>query len=347
MKARKKNLLILLSFLSIASAHAQILSPDRIRNRVKQRAEDRAAQEVDNRVDKGVDKVLDGLFGTVDKGAKAATDAVKDAATDKPEAKPKTEDASQEDAMAIFGKMMGGMGQGPAPDASYDFSSSYTVKLTTIDGKKDPQTFNLKYHFTKDGDYFGSTMEGLSMEGGEAMKGQFMLYDMEKSTMYTFMDMNGQKNMLSIAMKDVENMAEDKIDENIAKTTYTKTGQTKTIAGYSCEGYKMTQDGKDYLVWISKSAVPVVSTYYKNLSKASIKGQKGIQFNYASNPELMEMMKAGRALLGMEMEDDGVKTEMEVLEIKPNDNFSFQTAGYGNMMDFNKIMRDAQNQSKE
>ena len=343
------NFLFAAAFLVSSFSFGQILSPERIKNRVKQRAEDRAASEVDNRVDRGVDKVLDGLFGTVDKGAKAATDAVKDSGNkEKGEdsATEKSQEPSEEDVMGAFSKIMGGMGQGAAPENSYSFNSSYTMKMTSTEKNKAPQNFTIKYLFTESGDYFGSKVLGMSTEVTEAIQDQFMLFDMEKNTMYTFMNMNGQKNMISMSLSGVEEVAEEKIDASIENTSYTSTGKTKTIAGYPCEGFLMKQDNEEYLVWISKSSVPVISAYYKNFNKALNSSSKSLKFNYASNPQMMKMMQQGRAFMGMEFEDKGTKTEMEVVEIKPRESFSFETTGYSNMMDFNKIMQDAQKQNK-
>ncbi|KPM47548.1 DUF4412 domain-containing protein [Jiulongibacter sediminis] len=341
-----KSLLFSLLFLVGLSGYSQILSPDRIRNRIKERAKERTAQEVDNRVDRGVDKVLDGLFGTVDKGAKAATDAVKESASSDSNKEESNQEMSQEDAMGMLGGLLGGIGGGAEPQGSYDFDASYVMKMTST-SKDGPQNFEVKYRFTDGGEYFGSEILNMSTQAPQSMKGQFMIYDMANSTMFTFMEMNGQKQMMSIGMSNLEGHAEAKIDENIAETTYTKTGQTKSIAGYTCDGYMMKQDGKEYLVWISRGRVPVVSSYYTSMNKAMNSNKNGLQFDYSSNPEILKMMKEGRALLGMTMEEDGMKTEMEVVDIKSSDSFTFNTAGYGNMMDFNKIMQDAQKQQQE
>lgn len=348
MKTRNFQLLLVtLLVLTGLSGYGQILSPERIKNRVKNRAKERTAQEVDNRVDRGVDKVLDGLFGTVDKGAKAATDAVKDSSSSEPDKKTQpNEEVSQEDAMGMLNGLLGGLGGGVEPQSSYTFDASYVMKMNS-NTNEGPQNFEVKYRFTDSGEYFGSEIINMGTQAPQGMKGQFMVYDMANSTMFTFMEMNGQKQMMSIGMQNLEGQAEAIIDKDMSETTYTKTGQTKNIAGYTCDGYLMKQNGKSSLVWISQSRVPVVSAYYTSMNKAMKANKNGLQFDYSSNPEILKMMKEGKALLGMEFEEDGSKTEMEVIEIKGRDNFSFNTSGYSNMMDFNKIMQDAQKQQQE
>ncbi|MGR3810181.1 DUF4412 domain-containing protein [Jiulongibacter sp. NS-SX5] len=350
MKSLNKRISLIFAALVItASANAQIFSPERIKNRIKDRAKDRTAQEVDNRVDRGVDKVLDGLFGTVDKGAKAATDAVKEGASSSKESdgtETSNEEMSQEDAMGMLSGLLGGMGGGAEPAGSYDFESSYTMKLITKEGNEENE-FLVKYHFTDNGEYFGSEILSMGKDAPKGMDGQFMVYDLANSTMFTFMNMNGQKNMMSIGMKNLEDSAEGKINSDISETTYTNTGKTKVIAGYTCEGLLMEQDGEKYLAWISKGRVPVVSAYYKSMSKANSAGKAGLKFDYGSNQQMLNMMKEGRALLGMDYLDEKEGTSMEVIEVKASDDFTFNTSGYSNMMDFNKIMQEAQQQQTE
>lgn len=327
------------------TGYSQILSPDRIKNRIKDRAKEKTAREVDNRVDRGVDKVLDGLFGTVDKGAKAATDAVKDSASSESNKEESNQEMTEKDAMGMLGGLLSGIGGGAEPQGNYVFDASYVMKMKTT-SKDGPQNFEIKYRFTGGGDYFGSELLNMSAEVPQGMNGQFMVYDLANSTMFTFMEMNGQKQMMSIAMKNLEEKTEAQTNKNMAETTYSKTNQTKSIAGYTCDGFLMKQDGEEFLVWISRGRVPVVSSYYTSMNKAMNSNKSGLQFDYNANPELLKMMKEGRAILGMNMEENGTKTEMEVIDIKSNDPYTFNTAGYGNMMDINKIMQDAQKQQQ-
>jgi hypothetical protein len=112
-----------------------------------------------------------------------------------------------------------------------------------------------------------------------------------------------------------------------------------------CDAYLLKQGTDESTVWISRSRVPVVSKYYESFQKMSSSNKSKININYAGNAEMMKFVKEGRALLGTEsVQTNGDKMVMEVTEIKENDSYSFSTAGYENMMDFNKIMQDAQKQ---
>ena len=72
-----------------------------------------------------------------------------------------------------------------------------------------------------------------------------------------------------------------------------------------------------------------------------------VRIDDAANAEMMKFAAEGRAMLGMESKNDkGEEIFMEVTDIKETDNYTIQTTGYENMMDFNKIMQDAQRQQE-
>jgi hypothetical protein len=321
MRNNKKAFFILAGICCTLVGNAQILSPDRIRGRIMHRAENRAAQEVDNRVDREVDKVLNGIFGSLDKEAPAA----------------ETKQNREEDALSALNKTLSGMSQTTAPNISYDFTSSYTMRMTTTEKGKTSQPMSLTYFFSSNGNYFGSEIMNAETASEENLQNQFIVFDLDKKAMYTFMDANNQKNMISIGLSGLENLAE----ETIETTQYTRTGKTKTIAGYACEGYLTKQDQQEYLVWISKGSVPVMSSHYKNFNKVIGANQKGMLFNYSANADMERMMQQGQVVMGMEYEEKGSKTEMEVVKIKPNESYSFQTGEYNNMLDLNKMMQES------
>jgi len=153
--------------------------------------------------------------------------------------------------------------------------------------------------------------------------------------------------MLGIALDATgTNAVNEAMDSNVEKSNFTKLSESRTIAGYTCDAYLLKQGTDESKVWISKSRVPVVSTYYESFQKMSSSGKNSIKINYGSNDEMLKFARAGRVMLGMETKNEkGEVMKMEVEDIKENDSYSFSTSGYENMMDFNKIRQDAQKQS--
>ncbi|WP_341227327.1 DUF4412 domain-containing protein [uncultured Arcticibacterium sp.] len=350
-KIFKLSLVIALAFSSVFS-YGQILNPRRIgkkvADRAAQRAEQRAEQKANESIDKGVDKVFDSIFNSGNKTTESKPQTETKANTPTPTNSSSAE-MSQEQAMGMLSGMLGGMGSTPPPSDSYSFSSSYVMDIKTKNSEGD---FNMKnkYYFTQSGNYMGSKMISGSSPGmtGDTHGLQAIIIDFDKDCMYTFMEAEGKKNMIGMSMKAAGNMAAKMAEEQNEATTFTKTGETKTISGYTCDAYLLTQGKDKNTIWISRSRVPVVSAYYKSFQKMASSGSTSLfNIDNTANAEMMKFATEGRAMLGMNsLSEDGEQIAMEVTDIKESDNYTIQTAGYENMMDFNKIMQDAQRQQE-
>ena len=339
--------IVFISFLLIStSSFSQFPSAKNIRDRIINRAADRTVektnQKVDESVDKSVDKIFDSLFGGNNNQNKSETESNTNSSSN-----GENTNNSQEDAMKMLNGILGGMGSAPAPTSTYSFSSSYVMKIhsTTRDGSSD---MNMKYYFTKKGNYVGTKFLGSSdpqiKSATNAMEA--MIMDFDNNSMYTFMNSDGKKSMMGISLNSTTtDMANETINKNVENSSFTKTSETKTIAGYTCDGYILKQGDDESKIWISRSRVPVVSTYYESFQKMSSSGKSNIRINYAANSEMIKFASEGRGMLEMESKDkNGSEMTMQVVDINKNDSFSFATSGYENMMDFNKIRQYAQKQ---
>ncbi|AWV98892.1 DUF4412 domain-containing protein [Arcticibacterium luteifluviistationis] len=342
------SLVIALAF-SSAFSYAQILNPRRLGKKIADRAAQRAEQKAEDKLNEGVDKSVDKAFDSIFNSSKKTTESTPNTETKQntPSTNSSSDEMSQEQAMGMLSGLLGGMGSTPPPLDSYSFSSSYVMNIKTknSDGDFDMQN---KYYFTQSGNYMGSKMIGGSSPGmtGDMNGLQAIIIDFDKECVYTFMEAEGKKNMIGMSMKAAGQMAEKIAAEENKNTTFTKTGETKTISGYTCDAYLITQGKDKNTIWISRSRVPVVSAYYKSFQKMASTGSTSLfKIDNTANAEMMKFALEGRAMLGMNsMSSDGEQVSMEVTDIKESDNYTIQTAGYENMMDFNKIMQDAQNQ---
>lgn len=333
-----KKIVFLLTFIIMAATvvDAQIIDP---RKTAKRKAEQRTNQKIDESIDKALDKVFGG-FGKKDKD-KSANDSDDNSSP--------TTSGQDEDASAAMGKLFGSLGLGGAtpPAESYTFNSSYVMRMKSQGKKKDENyTMEMKYMFNDGGKVMGSKI--LSADNPELNKQvgmmEAIIFDWEKSQMYNFMNMNGQKQYMGIAIKG--GTIGDAMESQYEKTTFTKLGKTKTIAGYVCDAY-LNDDGKTQsTVWVSREPIPSVARYYDAFNRMSANQQNQMKMAYQTNPEMMKMVKEGRAMLGMEMTDDGNQMEMEVIKISPSDNYTFNATGYSSMMDMNAIMKQAEQAEK-
>jgi hypothetical protein len=107
-------------------------------------------------------------------------------------------------------------------------------------------------------------------------------------------------------------------EEPSAKPIITKTGNTRTIAGYKCDEYKMTEKEKDgySLVWMTKDVKLKADKRYW--------GKSGMP-TYYNYPGF-----EGAMMLGMEAFDkkDQPTMKMETKEINENFSHSISTTGY-------------------
>jgi hypothetical protein len=320
---RKIAFILTLFIIVSAMADAQIFDP---RKTAKRKAEQRTNQKIDQTIDKALDKVFSG-FGKKN-GEKSSDD-------DSSDKEASNNSVQEEDASAVMGKLFGNLGLGGAnpPAESYSFNSSYIMRMKSQGKKKDENyVMDMKYMFNDGGKVMGVRM----MEG--------MIFDFEKSQMYNFMNMNGQKQYMGISVK--EGAVGDYAAEQNEKITFTKTGKTKTIAGYPCDAYLSNDGENEYIVWMSRSAIPSIAPYYDAVNKMSATQKGKNKMAYNANPEMLKLVKEGRAMLGMEMEDKGTSMEMEMVKISPNDNYTFSTSGYSSMMDMGAIMKQAEEAEK-
>jgi hypothetical protein len=271
------------------------------------------------------DKAFDGLFKTKKK-EETTTKA------DTSKEKVITKDTKEEKSGGGFG----GFTLGGKPKASYNFVSSMTMKMTMTEPKKKTQNvLQNKYFFGADDKAVGIKFIGSSnsdMQKASATM-EMIVMDLEQNKMFTFTNNNGTKNLMAIGFKP--DKLEQYAKENDEQIKITKTSETKTIAGYKCDGYKVEdQESKDQvLMWISQSRVGEFAKLGQKMGYGSggVAG-KSAQKNYMAyyaHPELAKMAKEGRAVLGYSVKaENGNTVDMEIEEVKLSDKSTFDTSTY-------------------
>lgn len=310
------------------SANAQLVDPAKL---LKRNATDRTNQKIDQTMDKALDKVFNG-FGK------------KNQAQNEPERE--TSDDSPNTEAPDLGKLLGNMsfGNTPPPASSYSFTSSYIMQVKTTGNKKgENMTMKMKYMVDQEGKMMGTKM--LETDNPDMNKSLGMMeasiFDMERMIMYNFMNVNGQKQYMGIAVK--EGAVGDALEGEYQKTSISKLSQNKTIAGYACEAFLLDDGKTKSTVWLSIKPVPSVARYYDKFNKMTATQKGQLKLAYQANPELIKLFKEGRALMGMDMKENNTSTSLEVLNISPSDNFSISTSGYSSMMSIEDMMKQGKN----
>ncbi|MCP9770766.1 DUF4412 domain-containing protein [Lacihabitans sp. LS3-19] len=277
------------------------------------------------KVEDAFDKAFDGLFKTK---KKESSEPKTSSEKPKPAAKEKTESSG-----------FGGFSFGGKPKASYSFGSSMTMKLTIKSAKdKKSTTMRNKYMFADD--MSAMAIKFLSSDNPDMAKASAnmdaIVMDFDQKKMFTFLNNDGKKTLMGIGFKGDE--LEKYVEKENSKISVTKTSQTKTIAGYKCDGYIIKSDDQkeDILMWISQNRVGEMAKMAQKMSQGSSPfGGKSTSKNYMAynaHPELVKIAEQGRMVLGYTVKSDkGDETEMEFEELKPNDKSSFGTGDYKSM----------------
>lgn len=134
------------------------------------------------------------------------------------------------------------MGKAETPAASYSFTHKYVMSFN--DGKN---TFNITYFLTKNGNYMGSKYD----TGAKNTEDMIIVIDASKSTLFTFMNMQGKNTVMSMGF-DINDATEQAVTNQ--NTSIKKTGRTKTILNYLCEEYKVKSEDSEGSIWITTEA---------------------------------------------------------------------------------------------
>ena len=137
-----------------------------------------------------------------------------------------------------------------------NYSFNHKAVMYMKSGKDE---MDLDYYLPDTGDYFGMQVKDKRIEGNFTM-----VYDVERETMFSFIENGGQKMKMGVDFKTGDSANEEPV------FTITATGNTKTILGYNCKEYKMTGENMTATVWVTKDVdIRFPSTLYSNKKNKS------------------------------------------------------------------------------
>lgn len=169
----------------------------------------------------------------------------------------------------------------------------------------------MNYLFADNGNYTGYEMEQ-SISGIIDMDRSQIVSVMADQQMATVMKMETVADIADDYSSDSEN---GNFEEHFENLKITKTGKTKTIAGYSCEQYLMENDEMDGDMWIA--------TNFKNADLLQLSGGMAqmMQQNKKLNlpEEYIDLMRSGFMFEGtFNQKESKEQTHMLVTDIDEN-----------------------------
>lgn len=179
---------------------------------------------------------------------------------------------------------------------SYTFDHSMTMEMTASqkNGKKTNKSV-MALQADKEGN--AMTMEVLESDGKVAKDKTMILYDIPNSTMVTLLENSkGEKSGMAMGFdaEAIQKMMEDQTTSEADQPTATfkKTGNTRTILGYSCAEYAFDGEDASGTAWVAEDAEVNTLTFFGLLGQGA-SGKKGsyVMENLTGYPEglLLEM----------------------------------------------------------
>lgn len=298
-----KSILVLCSLLIFASAaEAQIFK--KLKNKAQQKLEDKVEQKVDAEMEKAADRMVEdswnSVFGDIDA----------------------TGDSGQSNPFTLSSNV--------TTEDVYNFDVVATMKITARDGngKSEPPMF-MDMHFRENAQYTGTAFRGEQLD--QKQGNLFIIYDLKNEAMVMIMENEDQKfsyayNWKQAMVSDgtqtepVEVEQEVNWDEVEEWKQYKKIGQ-KTIAGYSCDGYRSENDQQVVEIWVSRETdFGMQSLFMANANAKQLKGKLPDDY-----PHGMLMSMSSKNI------ETGDETLMEVTNIDSNKNINYVMAEYPNL----------------
>ncbi len=277
-------------------------------NRVVNAGTKTVDKQINHEIDTAVQK------GVVNASDKAA-ERVESNAQDNNSQGENEEDTGQKQGGLNLGKLMGNK-----VDLKYNEDYAFTSRIYMVIenyDKKDVMKMDFFMYYSATSPSVGVETKTISVEENEAAPmASSMVVDGENKCFIMLTDINGSK--IGIISAVPEENTETETDTEKPAPVYTKTGNTREIAGYKCDEYAYTdaEDNTTGKVWFTKEANLKIDKQGWNNS--------GMSSYYGYNE-----FKDG-VILANEAYDDKGKLVMksETKEINPDFPYSISVKGY-------------------
>jgi hypothetical protein len=287
--------------------HAQILNKlknkvqQAIERKIEQKVEEKVEREVDKAAGKAVDNAWDAVFGADSASYNGSS----------------IDTAKLKQLSSVFN-------QANVPTESqysFDIKTTMEMKFIPKSGRLDPPTI-LEMYFKQGTKYTGSTYTGdASRNEGEMM---FMIADYQNKALIVLMSDKEKKFRTVMSMDptlynlsaELEKQQEPVDWDNVTEWRgYKKLGK-RTILGYSCDGYAITNEIGKSEVWITRDEIFGMENFFNA-------GNMGMKSKFPSE------MPYGM-LVEMQSEDlkTGDKSIITLKEVKKGINQIFKISDY-------------------
>lgn len=220
------------------------------------------------------------------------------------------------------------MGQNVDTEDQYSFSGNIIMEMKTTNEKgKAEDPMKVKSYLGNSTDYSGMEVIDANNKKGEM---GIMIFDMKNDASIILMESEGEKSSMSFKLNaaTIEAYTDQALEEqeNDESYSFTKTGKTKNILGYSCDEYHVTSSEGEGYYWVTTETIGGYTSFWATnspLIKGKAKDRYAEQFKSLPQGNFMEMIYK---------DNDGTTVEMTVLEINESAPVTFLMSEYPNVM---------------
>jgi hypothetical protein len=293
-----------------------ILQPvygQRLLNKLKEKVEERVERKVEERVDRKVDEEVDKQLDKVEESLEQNQSSAP--------GEESPERASDEQRMQRMLKGLGIAGDPVPIEESYSFDNLIQMHIKSSDknGKTDSEG-EFVTHFNPQAN--SMAYEVISGNMGQPGQGLFII-DIKNEAIIILSEEKGEKAGLVYGIgsffggdiQETEDIQSDETPENfLANPNLSKTGRTKTIAGYKCDEYKYSDEETESNIWITNDLKLDTRDYFNTLFKTNMYA-KGFPWGY-----MMESTTIDK--------QSGEKSFMQVTKVDNNSGRRFSLSDY-------------------
>jgi len=265
--------------LMATNAQAQIGS--RIKERIKQETEQKVEDKVVNKAGDKTDKALDSLFKERKRPGTITKD--EDESDERKRAGTITKDESDSERTANPGFNFAGITNAKY-ESSYTLQQEFKIEIKTQEKKKKDkvETVNMNMFYGEDC-YMAIVVD----EEQKTTPKNLMDLKNNTSVMLNDTDMSAMAISMDFVTSKINDAVVNDSTDADSEYTFTKTGNTKTIAGYLCEEYIIESDESKMNVWYTDD---ITIQMHQNMGQYAMFGSFSSAISEGSDGKLVGTM---------------------------------------------------------
>jgi hypothetical protein len=307
----KTLFLALMTMFIMQPTHAQRFLK-KLQEKIEQKVEEKVDERVEEKKEEAIDKQLEKVEESMETDETSGSTGENDSANKR---------GQREQRMQNILKGSGMSGEPVPLEDSYSYNYLIQMHIESFDksGEKEEEGEFIT-HFNPDTKSMAYEMISGDMSGAE--EGTIII-DIENGAIIILGEDESKKTGIAYGMSSFFNSIGESYEETdiestpqtyLANPNVTKTGRTKSIAGYKCEEYRYNDEDTESFVWITKDLRLGARDYFSSLYKTSLYSQ-GIPWGC-----MMEVTSTDK--------QTGEKSFMQVTRVDKNSRKHFSLSDY-------------------